>query len=51
MTDIVKKTIEQLERISNSLASIGETVDYTNIAIQALEQQPCEDVEEYGMKE
>ena len=43
MTDTVKKTIEQLERISNSLASIGETVDYTNIAIQALEQQPCED--------
>lgn len=44
MTDKVKKAIEQLERISNSLASIGETVDYTDIAIQALEQTrwiPC----------
>ena len=40
MTDKVKIAIEQLERISNSLASIGETVDYTDIAIQALEQQP-----------
>lgn len=38
MTDKVKKAIVQLERISNSLASIGETVDYTDIAIQALEQ-------------
>jgi uncharacterized protein Yka (UPF0111/DUF47 family) len=38
MTDVVKKAIEQLERVSNSLASIGETVDYTDIAIQALEQ-------------
>lgn len=39
MTDKVEKAIEQLERISNSLASIGETVDYTDIAIQALEQK------------
>jgi hypothetical protein len=43
VTDKVKKAIEQLERISNSLASIGETEDYTDIAIQALEQEPCED--------
>lgn len=48
MTDKVKKAIEQLERISDSLASIGETEDYTDIAIQALEQishlngRPCE---------
>ena len=42
MTNKIKKAIEQLERISNSLASIGETADYTNIAIQALEQQLCD---------
>ena len=53
MTDKVKKAIEQLERVSNSLASIGETVDYTDIAIQALEQishlkdRPCEACEFY----
>lgn len=35
---IQEKAIEQLERISKSLGSIGETVDYTDIAIQALEQ-------------
>ncbi len=46
MTDKVKKAIEQLERISNSLASIGETVDYTDIAIQALEQQPSREWKE-----
>lgn len=34
-----EKAIEQLERISHNLGSIGETVDYTDIAIQALEQQ------------
>lgn len=38
MTDIVKNAIEQLERVSNNLASIGETEDYTDIAIQTLEQ-------------
>lgn len=38
MTDIVKKAIEQIERVSNSLASIGETVDYTDVAVKALDQ-------------
>lgn len=57
MTDKVKKAIEQLERVSNSLASIGETVDYTDIAIQALEQishlkdRPCEACEFYTGKD
>ena len=40
---IQEKAIEQLERISEHLAAIGEKEDYTDIAIQALEQQPCED--------
>lgn len=35
---IQEKAIEQLERISHNLGSIGETVDYTDIAIEALEQ-------------
>jgi hypothetical protein len=41
---IQEKAIEQLERISSHLASIGETEDYTDVAIQALEQTkwiPC----------
>ena len=38
---IQEKAIEQLERVSRHLASIGEKEDYTDIAIQALEQ--CED--------
>lgn len=41
---IQEKTIEQLERISSRLASIGEKEDYTDVAIQALEQTrwiPC----------
>ena len=39
-----EKAIEQLERISSRFASIGETEDYTDVAIQALEQTrwiPC----------
>lgn len=39
-----EKAIEQLERISSRLASIGEKEDYTDVAIQALEQTrwiPC----------
>ena len=41
---IQEKTIEQLERISGLLAAIGEKEDYTDVAIQALEQTrwiPC----------
>lgn len=38
---IQEKAIEQLERVSRHLATIGEKEDYTDIAIQALEQ--CED--------
>ena len=40
---IQEKAIAQLERISSHLATIGEKEDYTDVAIQALEQQPCED--------
>lgn len=36
---IQEKAIEQLERISEHLSAIGEKEDYTDIAIQALEQQ------------
>ena len=39
---IQQKAIEQLERVSRHLATIGEKEDYTEIAIQALEQE-CED--------
>ena len=39
---IQQKAIEQLERISRHLATIGEKEDYTGVAIQALEQE-CED--------
>ena len=39
---IQEKAIEQLERISKHLATIGEKEDYTGVAIQALEQE-CED--------
>lgn len=38
-----KLAIEQLERISKNLGTIGETVDYTELAIEALEQEECED--------
>ena len=37
-----EKAIEQLERISRHLATIGEKEDYTGVAIQALERE-CED--------
>lgn len=37
---IQEKAIEQLERVSNHLAAIGEKEDYTEIAIQALELHP-----------
>ena len=39
---IQQKAIEQLERVSRNLATIGEKEDYTGVAIQALEQE-CED--------
>lgn len=44
---IQEKAIEQLERVSNHLAAIGEKEDYTEIAIQALEQTkwiPCSEM-------
>lgn len=37
-----EKAIEQLERVSRHLATIGEKEDYTGVAIQALEQE-CDD--------
>ena len=40
---IQQKAIEQLERVSRHLATIGEKEDYTEIAIQALEQEPILD--------
>ena len=40
---IQEKAIEQLERISRHLDTIGEKEDYTDIAIQALEREPCDD--------
>ena len=40
---IQEKAIEQLERVSKHLASIGEKEDYTDIAIQALEKEPLLD--------
>ena len=40
---IQQKAIEQLERVSRHLATIGEKEDYTEIAIQALEKEPCKD--------
>lgn len=36
---LIQVSIEQLERVSKSIASIGETEDYTEIAINALEKQ------------
>ena len=33
-----EKAIEQLERISKNLGSIGETEDWTEVAIKALEE-------------
>lgn len=39
MSNINKKAISQLDRISSSIASIGEETDYTEVAIEALEKQ------------
>lgn len=36
---LIQASIEQLERVSKSMASIGEAEDYTEIAINALEKQ------------
>lgn len=36
---LIQASIEQLERVSRSIASIGETEDYTEVAINALEKQ------------
>lgn len=38
MTELEKKAIEQLERISGMLGAIGEKEDYTETAIRALEE-------------
>lgn len=38
MTENEKKTIEQLKRISKNLGCIGETEDYTDVAISAIEE-------------
>lgn len=36
---LIQASIEQLERVSRSIASIGEVEDYTEVAINALEKQ------------
>lgn len=36
---LIQASIEQLERVSRSIASIGEIEDYTEVAINALEKQ------------
>lgn len=36
---LIQASIEQLERVSKSMASIGEAEDYTEIAINTLEKQ------------
>lgn len=36
---LIQASIEQLERVSRSMASIGETEDYTEVAINALKKQ------------
>lgn len=37
--ELIQTSIEQLERVSRSMASVGETEDYTEVAINALEKQ------------
>ena len=37
--NLIQASIEQLERVSRSMASIGETEDYTEVAINALDKQ------------
>lgn len=39
MEELIKKAIEQLERISKIIGSVGETEDFTHVAIEALEKQ------------
>ena len=46
MKEQEQKTIEQLERISSMLGIIGETEDYTDVAINALE-----DMQQYRILE
>lgn len=36
---LIQASIEQLERVSRSIASIGEIEDYTEVVINALEKQ------------
>lgn len=36
---LIQASIEQLERVSRSIASVGEVEDYTEVAINALEKQ------------
>lgn len=38
MTEQENKTVEQLKRLSSMLGTIGETEDYTEVAINALEE-------------
>lgn len=37
--EVVKSSIDQLDRISKQLGSLGESKDYTEVAISALEKQ------------
>lgn len=41
MDETKRLAIEQFERVSKNLGAIGETVDYTEVAIEALKQEPC----------
>ena len=50
--ELIRASIEQLERVSRSIASIGENEDYTEVAINVLEKQipkkPIHKIEKYG---
>lgn len=37
--ELIQASIEQLERVSRSMASVGKTENYTEVAINALEKQ------------
>lgn len=37
--NLIQASVEQFEKVSRSMASIGETEDYTEFAIDALEKQ------------
>ena len=39
MREVTRLTIEQLRRLSKTMASVGEVCDYTEIAIDALEKR------------